>query len=122
MPTKFIRLANAIDNIRYDVGQEGATILWENVPKSCPRQCLRNFLGEDYVEVIHPSTQQREGWSSFGVWFMGAKDDRLAGLGRPILRIGTSEEGGSLCFSSGARRWDCANALLPICPKHVVES
>ena len=29
---QFIRLANAIDNIRYDAGQEGTTILWENVP------------------------------------------------------------------------------------------
>lgn len=112
---QFIRLANAIDNIRYDVGQEGATILWENVPGvlSTEDNAFGTFLaglcGSD--TPINPT---REGWSYSGVVHGPQRTAAWRVLDAQYFGLAQRRRRVFVLASSGARRWDCANALLPI--------
>ena len=112
---QFIRLANAIDNIRYDVGQEGATILWENVPGvlSTEDNAFGTFLaglcGSD--TPINPT---REGWSYSGVVHGPQRTAAWRVLDAQYFGLAQRRRRVFVLASSGSRRWDCANALLPI--------
>ena len=112
---QFVRLANAIDNIRYDVGQEGATILWENVPGvlSTEDNAFGTFLaglcGSD--TPINPT---REGWSYSGVVHGPQRTAAWRVLDAQYFGLAQRRRRVFVLASSGARRWDCANALLPI--------
>ena len=112
---QFIRLANAIDNIRYDAGQEGTTILWENVPGvlSTEDNAFGTFLaglcGSD--TPINPT---REGWSYSGVVHGPQRTAAWRVLDAQYFGLAQRRRRVFVLASSGARRWDCANALLPI--------
>ena len=64
---------------------------------SCPQKTMPSELSwQDYVEVIHPSTQQGKDGAT-QVWFMGRKGQPLGGSWTPNTSDWPSEEGGSLC-------------------------
>tara|TARA_R100000734_G_C3317890_1_gene111432 strand:- start:18 stop:1400 length:1383 start_codon:yes stop_codon:yes gene_type:complete len=112
---QFVRLADAIDNLRQDVGRKPAIIVWENVPGvlSTDDNAFGNFLaGLCGCDV--PIKPPREGWSYAGV-VSGEKrvaawrilDAQYFGVAQRRRRI-------FVCASSGTRGWRCADALLPI--------
>ena len=112
---QFVRLADAIDNLRQDVGRKPAIIVWENVPGvlSTEDNAFGNFLaGLCGCDV--PIEPPREGWSYAGV-VSGEKrvaawrilDAQYFGVAQRRRRV-------FVCASSGARGWGCADALLPI--------
>ena len=112
---QFVRLADAIDNLRQDVGRKPTIIVWENVPGvlSTDDNAFGNFLaGLCGCDV--PIEPPREGWSYAGV-VSGEKrvaawrilDAQYFGVAQRRRRV-------FVCASSGARGWGCADALLPI--------
>ena len=112
---EFIRLANAIDDLRRDAGREPAFILWENVPGvfSTKDNAFGAFLGGlvgsgAAIDVPHA------GWPDAGVvagpertaaWRV--LDAQFFGLAQRRRRVFVLAGGGS-------RKWACADALLPI--------
>ena len=113
---EFIRLANAIDDLRRDAGREPAFVLWENVPGvlSTNDNAFGTFLaglcGCD-TALVSPNEY---GWSDAGV-VAGPKrvaawrvlDAQYFGLAQRRRRVFVLARG-------GARGWACADALLPI--------
>jgi DNA (cytosine-5)-methyltransferase 1 len=112
---QFVRLADAIDNIRYDAGKEPARILWENVPGvlSTEDNAFGSFLA-GLCGCDTPIKPPRDGWSYAGV-VSGEKrtaawrvmDAQYFGVAQRRRRIFVLATGGS-------RRWGVADALLPI--------
>jgi len=112
---QFVRLADAIDDLRFNAGRKPAIIVWENVPGvlSTDDNAFGNFLaGLCGCDV--PIEPPREGWSYAGV-VSGEKrvaawrilDAQYFGVAQRRRRI-------FVCASSGTRGWGCADALLPI--------
>lgn len=113
---EFIRLANAIDDLRRAAGREPAYILWENVPGvfSTHDNVFGAFLGglvgcDDALPAPHGL-----GWRDAGV-VAGPRrvaawrvlDARHFGLAQRRRRVFVLALG-------GAGAWRCADALLPI--------
>lgn len=113
---EFVRLANAIDDLRRDAGRDPAYILWENVPGvlSVSDNAFGAFLaglcGCD-AALVSPNDY---GWSDAGV-VAGPKrwaawrvlDAQYHGLAQRRRRVFVLSRG-------GAGAWRCADALLPI--------
>lgn len=113
---QYILLANAIDDLRLDDGSDPAWIAWENVEGvlSTPDNAFGTFLaglvGSD--APIAPPTGGS--WPGAGVvdgprraaaWRV--LDARCFGLPQRRRRVIVLARGGD-------RRWDCADALLPV--------
>lgn len=113
---EFIRLADAIDDLRRDAGRSEAFVLWENVPGVLSVQdnafgtFLAGICGCD-APLVSPNEY---GWSDAGV-VAGPKrvaawrvlDAQYFGLAQRRRRVFVLACGGS-------DRWRCADALLPI--------
>lgn len=111
---EFIRLANAIDDLRRDAGRQPAWILWENVPGvlSVSDNAFGAFLG-GLVGSDSPIVP-RGRWADAGVvagpqrvaaWRI--LDAQHFGLAQRRRRVFVLARG-------GPRGWACADALLPI--------
>lgn len=113
---QFIRIANAIDDIRRDAGKPAAWILWENVPGVLSVQdnafgaFLAGLCGGD-APLVSPNDS---GWTDSGVvagpercaaWRV--LDAQYFGLAQRRRRVFVLARG-------GADPWSCADALLPI--------
>lgn len=113
---QFIRIADAIDDIRSSAGQPEAFILWENVPGVLSVQdnafgtFLAGLCGCD-APLVSPNDY---GWSDAGV-VAGPRrwaawrilDAQHFGLAQRRRRVFVLARGGD-------RAWTCADALLPI--------
>jgi DNA (cytosine-5)-methyltransferase 1 len=112
---EFIRLANAIDDLRCDAGREPAFLLWENVPGvfSTKDNAFGAFLG-GVVGSGAALDAPNAGWPDAGVvsgpervaaWrILDAQHFGLAQRRRRVFVLARRHSGG----------WACADALLPI--------
>lgn len=113
---QFVRLANAIDNLRRHRGKSPVTIVWENVPGilSVHDNAFGCFLGGMVGSDAALVPPGRSGWTDAGV-VAGPKrcaawrclDARHFGLAQRRKRVFVLARG-------GADSWECADALLPI--------
>lgn len=112
---EFIRIADAIDDVRRAAGQPPAWILWENVPGvlSTADNAFGAFLG-GLGGCASAIPAPVEGWPSAGV---------VAGPGRVVAwRVLDAQHFGVaqrrkrvfVLALAGARGWAAADALLPI--------
>jgi DNA (cytosine-5)-methyltransferase 1 len=113
---EFVRLANAIDDLRRDAGRPPAYVLWENVPgvlsvsDNAFGSLLAGLVGHD--APIEPP--RGRGWTGSGVvsgprrvaaWrLLDAQHFGLAQRRKRIFVLAREHPGG----------WECADALLPI--------
>jgi len=112
---EFIRLANAIDDLRRDAGRPPAYVLWENVPGvlSVGDNAFGAFLG-GLVGSDTPIVPRGRNWTDAGVvagpqrvaaWrILDAQHFGLAQRRRRVFVLAREHPGG----------WACADALLPI--------
>jgi DNA (cytosine-5)-methyltransferase 1 len=113
---EFIRIADAIDDIRRDDGREPAFVLWENVPgvlsvnDNAFGTFLAGLVGDD-APILPPHGR---GWTNAGVvsgprrvaaWrVLDAQYFGLAQRRKRVFVLSREHPGG----------WACADALLPI--------
>ncbi len=112
---EFIRLADAIDDLRRDAGRDAAWILWENVPGvlSTDDNAFGAFMGGlvgDDAPILPPNGR----WTNAGVvagprrvaaWrVLDAQHFGLAQRRRRVFVLSREHPGG----------WACADALLPL--------
>ena len=112
---EFIRLANAIDDLRRDAGREPAFILWENVPGvfSTKDNAFGAFLGGlvgsgAAIDVPHA------GWPDAGVVAGPERTAAWRVLDAQFFGLAQRRRRVFVLAGGGARAWACADALLPI--------
>ena len=113
---EFVRLANAIDNLRRHRGKPSLFILWENVPGvlSVGDNAFGCFLGGMVGSDDPIVSPNKSGWTDAGV-VAGPKrcaawrclDAQHFGLAQRRKRV-------FMCARGGSDPWRCADALLPI--------
>lgn len=112
---QFVRLADAIDNLRQAAGRKPAIIVWENVPGvlSTDDNAFGNFLA-GLCGCDSPIEPPRNGWSYAGVVSGEKRTAAWRILDAQYFGVAQRRRRVFVCASSGTRGWGCADALLPI--------